>query len=75
MTDPVEVVTEGLIAENGLFREDVDYREVARVALRSLEAAGYRVVPVEPTEAMSDAGAIHPTDYAAMLAAAPKVTP
>lgn len=53
---------------------------------RSLENRGYRIVPVEPTEAMADAAQrmvpLWPFDldnarvvYDAMLAAAPKVTP
>lgn len=33
-----------------------NYRASARAQLAELEAAGYRVVPVEPTEAMADAG-------------------
>lgn len=32
------------------------YRECARAALAAIEAEGCRVVPVEPTEAMLDAG-------------------
>lgn len=63
----------------------------AAAALFAIEASGYRVVPKEPTEAMSKADFSHafktpddmPADdnwrpdvvYAAMLAAAPKVTP
>lgn len=53
--------------------------EEARAAIAAIEASGtHRVVPVEPTEAMKNALAVHlfhiepePT-YAAMLAAAPK---
>ena len=56
-------------------------RHAARAAIAAIEASGtHRVVPVEPTEAMKNALAVHlfhiepePT-YAAMLAAAPKVT-
>ena len=66
--------------------------EAARAALAAIEAAGYRVVPVEPTEEMVDrigAELVRPnvymggtppgaklrarSNYAAMLAARPKV--
>ena len=63
--------------------------DLARAALTAIEAAGYRVVPVEPTERMEMAGKcelvthempvwgakyIAKMAYTAMLAAAPKVT-
>ena len=50
----------------------------ARTALKAIEDAGFRIVPVEPTEEMYEKGmeAIHeycPKDvYKAMLEAAPK---
>lgn len=68
------------------------FLEEARAALVAIQAAGYRVVPLEPTEAMATAmldANIHPPHqwdgsvsvraqnahiYAAMIAAAPKVT-
>lgn len=57
-------------------------REEAAAALAAIEAAGYAVVPKEPTRemlsALYDIGSydILASDaYAAMLAAAPKVTP
>lgn len=64
-------------------------RAYVNAALTAIEAAGYRVVPVEPTERMEMAGkcelATHEMPvwgakyiakmaYTAMLAAAPKVT-
>lgn len=55
------------------------YLYCATEIVEAIEAAGYRVVPVVPTEKMKDALASHlfhvepePT-YAAMLAAAPSV--
>ena len=56
MDDLVELVTDGLVSAHGLFVADEDYEAIARVALAAIEAAGYRVVPVEPTEAMMRAG-------------------
>lgn len=56
----------------------VRYLDQARAALQSIEASGYAIVPVEPTEDMLDApdwradagkGA-----YAALLSARPRVT-
>ena len=51
-----------------------------RAVISEIEAAGYRVVPVEPTKAMIAAAMESDRDlvgltYTAMLAAAPKVTP
>lgn len=40
--------------ESDALRED--WRRIILAALSALEAAGYRVVPVEPTEAMCEAG-------------------
>ena len=54
---------------------------VARAALTAIEKAGHRIVPVEPDEkillAILMAQFLNDTreTYAAMLAAAPKVTP
>lgn len=65
-------------------------RKGAAMLLSALESAGYRVVPIEPTEAMAEAGArpIYGYDpywdygdkvarevWPEMLAAAPKVAP
>lgn len=58
--------------------------DTVRVALQAIEAAGYRVVPVEATEGMVSAGidqalVIRPDDtemrsvWSAMLSAAPRV--
>lgn len=60
-----------------------DYRDEARTLLAAIEAAGYRVVPVHPTEAMMDAFNTPASFMASVsfaerwklaLAAAPKVT-
>lgn len=69
------------------YDEDVrePYRKNARAALAAIEAQGYRVVPVEPTNAMVDAMyALDKVDdrwpacaddiWRAMLSAAPKLT-
>ena len=69
---------------NGLAKQI--YASNARAAIAAAEAAGWKLVPVEPTEAMMDAGLCGwqtaPADayvgevvarvYPAMLAAAPK---
>lgn len=60
--------------------EWTDWEDEARAAIAAIEASGsHRVVPVEPTEEIKNALAVHlfhiepePT-YAAMLAAAPSV--
>ncbi len=60
------------------------YRALAAISLTALEASGFRVVPVEPDARMYEAGGDAfalgdlklPADvWAAMLNAAPKVTP
>ena len=61
------------------------YFRYARAALSAIEANGYRVVPVEPTQEMAETArnAIYDSApskirakrvYAAMLSAAPKIT-
>lgn len=67
----------------------VEYIRCAKAALSAIEASGHRIVPVEPTEVMHDAGygaanlfggievpaSELPDDvYRAMLAASPKIT-
>lgn len=58
------------------------YLRYARAALAAIEASGYAVVPVEPTEAMLKAlneyamcAGYIPEGYTAMLSARPEVTP
>ena len=61
------------------------YLSNARAALAAIEAQGFRVVPVEPTSAMEDAGfaldtsgmvwpAVPDDIWRAMLSASPKLT-
>lgn len=60
-----------------------EFRDRATAALQAIEAAGYRVVPVEATEGMRDYGIwVLPPDtertlvdevWSAMLSAAPRV--
>lgn len=91
MTDLIETVARGM-AEDANLDPDIwtVYRHEARASLRAIEAAGYRIVPVEATKAMRGAyhdareeaenGDIYPEgtpdyEWKAMLAAAPKVVP
>lgn len=58
-----------------LDQSETDFVPVAQAALSALKNAGYAVVPVEPTEAMVDAGAerdtsIPETMWSAMIQAA-----
>lgn len=86
MTNLIETIARAI--EFGFWSSQQD---AARAALAAIEAAGYRVVPVEPVVSQGAAGEDalrvvcpevgHPTNmravaavYAAMLAAAPKVT-
>lgn len=65
-----------------LVQNDGEAHQIAKVALSAIEASGYRLVPVEPTEkmlTMAFAEALVPSGdaipcYHAMLAAAPKIT-
>ncbi len=43
----------------GCIHNKVEYRLMARRAIAAIEAAGYVIVPREPTESMIDAGAIY----------------
>lgn len=64
-----------------------DLNDFVRAGLAALEAEGYRVVPVEPTQQMVDQSWVYAVEvdmipltatrrvWASMLAAAPKVTP
>ena len=87
----VEVVARGMqtAEEWSTFWGHDDACKLAQAALRAIEAAGYRIVPVEPTEEMLKKG-VHAfqhsyasedtladwrANYRAMLAAAPKVVP
>ncbi len=55
MTDDlVELVTKVIREQQGCFFDDI-----ARHVLAAVEAAGYVIVPREPTEAMIEAGAIY----------------
>lgn len=70
---------------SGVFDGDVYWRDVQAAALSAIRAAGFVVVPVVPTEAMSDTGVNLMTEmgmivcdeseagrvYTAMLAASP----
>ena len=87
-TDLVEAVARACAAsddETAGARYTNYWADMARAALAAIEAAGWRVVPVEPTEAMKVAGLKQAmmaepdgfinqaiAAYVAMLAAAPK---
>lgn len=66
----------------GMEQARAEYARCIRAVLVAIEASGYAVVPVEPTEAMLASAfseALVPAGdaiacYAAMLAASPKVT-
>lgn len=79
MTDLVEAVERAILALNPKWEEAEDE---ARAALAAIEAAGYRVLPVEVTDDMEVAANEMLHDWVcaqqcwdAMLDAAPKVTP
>lgn len=72
------VETETLISDEQLMHSALLYEEPARRALSAIEEAGYKIVPVEPTEEMLKASSRSDANragvyYRAMLAAAPKV--
>lgn len=83
-TNVIETMTQAIRALRFDSMTASPAREQARAALAAIEAAGYRVVPVEPTEEMAMRAAVildrdprpalAATLYAAMLDAAPKVT-
>lgn len=84
MSDLVEVLRDAILGEaicveNGIANGE----EIARACLAALESAGYRVVPVEPTQEMLIAAREAANQsyipngswaWEIMLAAAPKVT-
>lgn len=86
----IEAVARGMLKLADLPENEfmiASYKRAARNALSAIEANGYRVVPVEPTQAMIAVSATYINDrianadwpksrdvYAAMLAAAPKLT-
>lgn len=49
-------------------------KEFARAALSAIDAAGWVLVPVEPTDAMMFDGVGSRQDYRAMLYARPRIT-
>ena len=90
MTDSnrlIEAMVDAMFEADGNGAPNAPWIDLARASITAIEAAGYRVVPVEPTEEMADAG----TDarwqsvirdannvreiWTAMLSAAPKVSP
>lgn len=81
MTNLIETMTQAIRALRFGSMTASPAREQARAALAAIEAAGYRVVPMELTTDQRAAcrdclvDSAEPGDlYAAMLAAAPKVT-
>jgi len=75
----VEIVARAIAAdEDTPYRNHAAlYRLSARAILTAIEASGRRIVPVEPTQKMIEAGLDHVTRgdiWAAMLSASPKVT-
>lgn len=86
LLDTVAISLDNALYKGGfLVQSDGEARQIAKVALSAIESAGYRVVPVEPTEEMAEKArnAIYDSApsksrarsvYAAMLSAAPKIT-
>lgn len=83
MSDLVEIAADAMGAptDDNEWGEYPPFKRFARLAITAIEKAGYRIVPVEPTEAMVAAGdeatpigdlKVCEGIYAAMLAAAPK---
>jgi hypothetical protein len=76
MTDNMELVE----IIRGVLEAEKPPHELAQDVLTAIEASGRRIVPVEPTEAMLEAGMAEEgtdlaSEYRAMLSASPKVTP
>lgn len=87
MSDLIEAMARAICGEAGYDKpweafnasERDMFVDCARAALAAIEAAGYRIVPVEPTWEMLEAGQAADREVgfhslAAAIAAAPKVT-
>lgn len=86
LLDAVAVSLDNALYKGGfLVQNDGEARQIAKVAISAIEAAGWRVVPVEPTEEMIRHGQHMSTAaryfsppeltelYAGMLSAAPRI--